>query len=200
MLDVGCGTGATALLLAERGARVTALDVRQEMIERLRRKAERRAIPVNAVVGSAEHLPWPAASFDAVIGESILVFMDIPIALQETRRVLRRGGFAVFVEMVAPPDPPVGWHEEASRVYGAREVPTLERWLQHFHAAGMRPSVLRAGSIWDLAQQLPAQSPSACMDPAAFMDAEVAQALAEHLAWMTRFGDTLGYGVFYVEV
>jgi len=196
VLDVGCGTGATALRLAERGMRVTALDVRQEMIDRVRDRARQAHLTLDTVVGSAEAIPWSPASFDAVIGESVLVFTDIQVVLREVRRVLKTSGFAVFVEMVAPINPPLGWHEEATRVYGAREVPTLTSWRDHFLAAGFQPSVLRTGSFWDLAREVPPSGPIPSVNVATLADPEVGRALAEHFAWMERFGQTLGYGVF----
>ncbi|AEJ43546.1 Methyltransferase type 11 [Alicyclobacillus acidocaldarius subsp. acidocaldarius Tc-4-1] len=176
--------------------RVTALDVRQDMIDRVRDRAQQAHLALDTVVGSAEDLPWPPASFDAVVGESVLVFTNIPVVLQEVRRVLKASGFAVFVEMVAPIRPPSGWHEEAARVYGTREVPTLSSWRDRFLAAGFQPAVLRTGSIWSLARELPPSAPVPDAHAAILSDPEVGRALAEHFAWMARFGQALGYAVF----
>lgn len=201
VLDIGCGTGATALKLAEKHLHVTALDARREMIDRLRARAERAHLPLHTVVGVAENLPWPGASFDVVIGESVLVFTSISAVLREVRRVMKASGFAVFVEMVAPPHPPSGWHEEATRVYGAREVPTLARWQEHFCAAGFVPSVLRSGTLWSLALEIApvmSEAPVAHEQFDSLAEPEVARALAEHFAWMERFGSTLEYGVFFL--
>ncbi|MDI9260960.1 class I SAM-dependent methyltransferase [Alicyclobacillus sendaiensis] len=196
VLEVGCGTGGTALALAQRGMHVTALDVRQEMIDHVRARARQAHLSVDAVVGSADRLPWPPASFDAVIGESVLVFADIPVVLREVRRVLKTSGLALFVEMVAPTDPPPGWHDEAARVYGAREVPTLASWRNLFLAAGFQPVVLRAGDIRSLEQEAAPFCLVEDVHAATIADPEVGMALAEHFAWMERFGHTLGYGVF----
>ncbi|MDP9296668.1 MAG: class I SAM-dependent methyltransferase, partial [Actinomycetota bacterium] len=57
VLDVGAGTGATALLAAELGYRVTALDLSSGMLAKARAKAKERRLDVEFVVGSSDSPP-----------------------------------------------------------------------------------------------------------------------------------------------
>lgn len=65
-LDVGCGEGADALWLAERGWAVTAIDISEVAIERARAAADRAGVHVDWIAGDALRTPLPAASFDLV--------------------------------------------------------------------------------------------------------------------------------------
>lgn len=57
ILDAGAGTGAIALLLAESGYPVTALDLSERMLERARDKAAERGLEIDFVVGPVEEPP-----------------------------------------------------------------------------------------------------------------------------------------------
>ena len=52
---------------------------------------------------ACEEMNFPDQSFDYVFGENILHHVDIPKTISETRRVLKRGGKAVFCEWVESP-------------------------------------------------------------------------------------------------
>jgi ubiquinone/menaquinone biosynthesis C-methylase UbiE len=89
-LEIGIGTGRIALPLAARVGSVVGLDLSTPMLARLlAKRGERR---VRAIRADAARLPFPAASFDAVIG--VHVFHLIPRwreVLAEAVRVLRPG-------------------------------------------------------------------------------------------------------------
>jgi SAM-dependent methyltransferase len=65
-LDVGCGEGADAVWLAQRGWRVTAVDVSQVALERGRRAAEAAGVEIDWVHAGLVDARLPPASFDLV--------------------------------------------------------------------------------------------------------------------------------------
>jgi SAM-dependent methyltransferase len=100
VLDLGCGVGYSAALLALRGARVAAVDVsgRCVRLTAARARASGAAHSVSAQVMSAYRLAFRDASFDLVHGQDILHHLDVRPAGLEIKRVLRPGGRAVFQE------------------------------------------------------------------------------------------------------
>lgn len=65
-LDVGCGEGADAIWLAQRGWAVTAIDVSGVALNRALEAADLAAVTVEWVCGDARSTPFPARSFDLV--------------------------------------------------------------------------------------------------------------------------------------
>ena len=94
ILDMAGGTGDVAFRMARRGAQVTVADINSDMLEVGRQRAERRALAgLRWKVENAERLSFADASFDAyTIVFGIRNVTDIPAALREAHRVLRRGG------------------------------------------------------------------------------------------------------------
>jgi len=76
IIDVGTGTGRAALLLARGGARVTAVDASEQMLEVARRRAVEQSVSVNFKVGDAHHLEFKDRSFDVAV--SLRVLMHTP--------------------------------------------------------------------------------------------------------------------------
>ena len=94
ILDMAGGTGDVAFRMAQRGAHVTVADINPEMLAVGRERAERRSIEhLSWKVENAEALSFSDASFDAyTIVFGIRNVTDIPAALREAHRVLKRGG------------------------------------------------------------------------------------------------------------
>jgi len=120
VLDVSTGTGeaaVVALRVVSRPGLVIGLDVAPEMVAAARgRLADRRFQPI---VADGQALPFPDASFDAVICQLGLQFFPDPTAgLAEFRRVLRqRGAAAVCVISTADKAPMWGAiAEELARI------------------------------------------------------------------------------------
>jgi 2-polyprenyl-3-methyl-5-hydroxy-6-metoxy-1,4-benzoquinol methylase len=90
VLDVGCGEGHFAAVLARAGAEVVAVDVAAEP---LRRALQRHPGLHTRLVDPEDRLPFEDSSFDAVwSGETIEHVADTSRWLSELRRVLRSGG------------------------------------------------------------------------------------------------------------
>lgn len=103
VLDVACGTGVAAIPAARIGAKVTALDLTPELLERARHNAELAGVQIEFHEGDVEKLPFADASFDVVISQFGHIFAPRPaLALSEMLRVLKPGGTIAFSTW--PPD------------------------------------------------------------------------------------------------
>ena len=94
ILDMAGGTGDVAFRMAKRGAKVTVADINADMLGVGKERAEaRQVIGLTWKVENAEKLSFADASFDAyTIVFGIRNVTDIPAALREAHRVLKRGG------------------------------------------------------------------------------------------------------------
>ncbi|MFI5938450.1 class I SAM-dependent methyltransferase [Actinoplanes sp. NPDC051494] len=88
VLDLGAGTGKLTRQIAARGLAVTAVDPSEGMLGELR-----RVLPgVPAYTGTAETIPLPDASVDAVVVAQAWHWVDPARAVPEVARVLSPGG------------------------------------------------------------------------------------------------------------
>ena len=100
--DLGCGTGAGALLLAEwSGARVTAVDSCDAFLAQLRRTAQSCGLAerIRVVEADMGRLDWPAASLDLLWSEGAAYNLTFQGALDAWRPLLAPGGLAVVSEL-----------------------------------------------------------------------------------------------------
>lgn len=106
ILDVATGTAGVALELARRTpARVTGIDLTPAMLRRGQERVERERATdrVRLVVGQAEQLPFPDATFDALTFTYLLRYVADPAAtLRELTRVLKPGGSIASLEFAVP--------------------------------------------------------------------------------------------------
>jgi SAM-dependent methyltransferase len=139
VVDLGAGTGILAGALARLGADVVAVEPDPAMLAELRRQ-----LPgVRAVAGSAEALPLPDRSADAVLCGQAMHWFDLDRALPELARVLAPGG--VLAGLWNVDDDRVGWVAEAAAL--SKDGATLSRW-RATPASDSELAVLRAGSSW----------------------------------------------------
>ncbi len=96
-LDVGCGTGENAILLAQHGCKVTGIDLARDAIAAAQAKAAARHVDVEFVVGNALELDrhFGAGAFDTVIDSGlfhVLTDEERPVYVRQVHRVLKPGG------------------------------------------------------------------------------------------------------------
>lgn len=155
VLEVGCGTGRTACLLAQRHhSSVTGVDIRKAMVEQARRRAAALGVNARFLHAKGGRLPFADCSFDAVVAESVTVFNPVRRMLGEYARVLRKGGVLIDTEMCAAGALPADVMLDFRRVYGAVEVPTLRQWKDLLADAGLSGArILISGPLQSLMLQ-----------------------------------------------
>jgi ubiquinone/menaquinone biosynthesis C-methylase UbiE len=134
VLDVACGTGNLAIPAARTGARVSGVDIAENLIIQARARAAAENLQADFRVGDAEQLPFADASFDVVVSMYGAMFAPRPeVVAAELARVCRPGGmiamanwtpegfvgksFAVTGRLAPPPvelPKPVLWGTEAA--------------------------------------------------------------------------------------
>jgi SAM-dependent methyltransferase len=120
--DVGAGTGKLTATLIGLGAEVTAVEPDPQMLAELRRTMpEVRSMP-----GSAEEIPLPDASLDAVLAGQAMHWFDMNRALPEIARVLRPGG--VLAGLWNVDDDRVGWVAGLAEMSKRKSSITLTTW------------------------------------------------------------------------
>lgn len=106
VLDAGTGTGLAAIAAAQvvgASGRIVAVDLSVGMLGVARRHVpEAASAPIEWVQGNAIDLTdYSPGSFDAVICGAALLYMPVPMALAEWRRLLRPGGTVALSSMRA---------------------------------------------------------------------------------------------------
>ena len=142
VLDVGAGTGRHAVRIAQRGARVTAVDFSEKMLARARQKTGADSVRW-LVHDVALPLPFEATSFDRVL--SALVLEHIPVAdlasfFRDLGRVARDDGLivvtamhpAMFLKGVS-----ANFRDDASEVRPRSYVATLSDYVMGAIQAGL---------------------------------------------------------------
>jgi ubiquinone/menaquinone biosynthesis C-methylase UbiE len=134
VLDIATGTGNLAIPLARAGCLVTGVDIAPNLLAQARERAAAEGLTIQFDEGDAEALPYPDASFDAVVTMFGAMFAPQPeLVAAEMARVLKPGGLlamanwnpASFVGQMfktgskhVPPPPgvpaPVLWGDEAT--------------------------------------------------------------------------------------
>ncbi|MDT3446393.1 class I SAM-dependent methyltransferase [Pseudofrankia sp. BMG5.37] len=116
VLDLGAGTGKLTATLGAVGADVIAVEPDPAMLTELR-----RGLPaVRALPGSAEAIPLPDASVDAVLAGHALHWFDMAVAGPEIARVLAPGGILAGLWNVV--DDRVDWVTGLARVGGSAAI------------------------------------------------------------------------------
>ncbi len=122
VLDLGAGTGKLTATLIDLGLDVTAVEPDPAMLAQLRH----RLPSAHALAGSAEAIPLPDASVDAVLAGQALHWFDMSVAGPEIARVLVPGGILAGLWNVD--DNRVDWVAGLDRVSEGSASATLSDW------------------------------------------------------------------------
>lgn len=121
VLDLGAGTGKLTTRLVERGLDVIAVDPVPEMLEVLRGSLPQ----TRALLGTAEEIPLPDNSVDAVLVAQAWHWVDPARAVPEVARVLRPGGTLGLVWNTR--DERLGWVRELGEIIGRDGDPVRDK-------------------------------------------------------------------------
>jgi SAM-dependent methyltransferase len=125
VLDLGAGTGKLTAQLVAAGAEVVAVEPDLAMLAELR-----RVLPdVRALRGSAEAIPLPDASVNAVVVGNAMHWFDMAVAGPEIARILAPGGTLAGLWNVI--DDRVAWAAALEQVSGSAAIgprDTLTNW------------------------------------------------------------------------
>lgn len=97
ILDIGCGTGRHAIILAKLGYHVTAIDNSPAALEILKKKKGK--VPIRALLADMAELPFADKSFDAAVCATVIHHAKlgkVEKTIAEIHRVLRPGGLLLI--------------------------------------------------------------------------------------------------------
>jgi ubiquinone/menaquinone biosynthesis C-methylase UbiE len=188
VLDIGCGTGQTAAYLAYTyGAKVTGMDINPLMVDKAVSRMRSNRLPVRIFHGSVEEIPFPNQSFDIIVCESVLSFVDQPKAFSEIYRVLRPGGRFIAIELTVnePLEPEL--EEEIKQFYGFESFCSKNDWVDYCKQAGFENiRVKKNKSI----QSPPDFQHSTDISP------ELYEVMAEHYNLNLQYQEELDYRIY----
>jgi SAM-dependent methyltransferase len=98
VIELGCGTAYVSAWLARLGARLVGIDNSPKQLETARRLQGRHGLDFPLLLGNAETVPYPDASFDFAISEyGACLWADPESWVPEAARLLRPGGRLMFL-------------------------------------------------------------------------------------------------------
>lgn len=164
VLDVACGTGTSAVMMAQSlGAWVTGVDYSVKNIARAVQHAHQQRLgdQMEFVSGSADALPWPDCSFQALVCEcAVSTFANKQHVASEFARTLLPGGVLCISDMAVEQPLPVTLMERVGRWTCVADALSSQGYMDLFGAHGLtlvehvdeRESLL--GLISDLKRKL----------------------------------------------
>ncbi|WP_164217164.1 class I SAM-dependent methyltransferase [Virgibacillus sp. YIM 98842] len=194
ILDAGCGTGQTSAYIArEYGCHLTALDNNAIMVEKANERFLAGEVPLKAVEGTVEELPFAGGSFDIVLSESVLLFTDIAKSIPEIARVLKPNGKLIAIEMAMESKIRDKELEPLKGLYENAYFRTEEEWNQAFSHAGFKTVKAEKPEVQfdpEDIDTVPDYSLSEPMDPVYF------DIMKDHEEMMKSYENTLGFRAF----
>lgn len=129
VLDIGTGTGNTAVSAALEGASVVGTDLTPTLLALAPANAHAAGVTVEFREADAEALPFPDASFDVVMSQFGHMFAPRPAqAVREMLRVLKPGGRIAFSTWPAESMPGRMFDFQARFLPPPADVPPVSQW------------------------------------------------------------------------
>ena len=170
VLDIGCGTGLSTIFYSQHVGEIIGADFAEKMIQWAKRFLEDREYfdktmgeyavdgapqpgdNIRFEQGDVTNLPYGDDSFDAVIGERVLI--NLPeyelhdTAIGEVARVLQPGGRWVMVEVT------LEGHREVDRVRAEMGLPQIEKYWHNKYVDEERFARVAAAAGFDVEQDI----------------------------------------------
>lgn len=125
--DIGCGTGASTLLLARfLHARITAVDLSQDFLDVLKERAKSAGVAdkISTLACSMDNLPFADQELDVIWSEGAIYNIGFAKGVADWRRFLKAGGLLVVSEITwitdsRPPELQSHWQSEYPEIAAA---------------------------------------------------------------------------------
>jgi SAM-dependent methyltransferase len=193
VLDVGCGTGQTSAYIAEKyGCSVTSLDNHNIMLKKAEQRFSSLHLPIHAVYGSVEELPFQNEVFDYILSESVTTFTDASLTVREFKRVLKPNGVLLAIEMVLQGYLSEEESETIGDFYRISQFLTESEWLHLFQTAGF--SQITAETYRPSAENDIEAAPDFLLSEN--IDEKLLEILEKHKILTTAYQDKLWYCIF----
>ena len=188
ILDVGCGTGQTAAYLASKyGAKVTGIDSNPTMIEKAKGRIKKDHLPVKIIQCSILQTPLPNNTFDFIISESVLTFVDKPSALKEIYRLLKNGGRFIAIEFTVIQQLETKNEEEIKQFYGFDSLLMKKDWVDLLQQAGFQNIKIQKNTS---ISSVPEFHHSKDIEP------ELYEVMYKHFEMVLEYDGILGYRIY----
>ena len=134
--DIGCGTGASAILLAQLlNARITAVDFLQDFLDVLEERAESMGVAdrISTLACSMDNLPFADEELDVMWSEGAIYNIGFEKGVADWRRYLKTGGLLIASEITwitdsRPPELQNHWDSEYPEIdVASAKIRVLEK-------------------------------------------------------------------------
>ncbi|GAB4330433.1 MAG: class I SAM-dependent methyltransferase [Calditrichia bacterium] len=204
--DIGCGSGASVLVLAKMPkVRVTAVDISEEFLEELMRRAAAKGVShkISPLRCSMEELPFNREEFDVIWSEGAIYNMGFKNGVTSWRKFLKTGGLLAVSEVTwLTDDPPAELRQYWEAQY--KEIGTASSKMKILEQSGYEPIgyFVLPENCWLENYYYPLQRRFA-----GFLERNgnrpEAQALVEEhrqeMEWYEKYKDYYGYGFYLAK-
>lgn len=203
VLDIGCGTGRTACHIAKNsGAFVFALDNSKEMLEKAKYRTAQEDVQVEFLHYDAGETPFQDEVIDLILIESVLIFSPVADILQECRRILKKEGILLCVEMYAGKAIPNAAKEQIQAVCNLPHIPSFEEWLESFRKAGFAPIRTKGNALprfLDNINNLLYPDPYQVLSPETESNQNINNVIQKYSALIQKYSKFLGFATLLMK-